>query len=135
MADLDPAHARLLHGHTERRGAGQSHGDGGVLDALTGGAAWLQGHWDRRLVDPIKRRWPVEDAPANRYSPAQAGQLAAFMPAYSVGLESTYMTVSPTERRDFAADLMRETPRNLRPSLRRHVGRLGENGAPGRGRD
>ena len=52
----------------------------------------------------------MEDAPANRYSPAQAGQLAAFMPAYSVGLESTYMTMSPTERRDFAADLMRETP-------------------------
>ena len=57
-------------GHGERRGAGQSHGDGGVLDALTGGAAWMQGHWDRRVVDPIKRRWPVEDAPENRYSPA-----------------------------------------------------------------
>ena len=99
-------------GHGERRGAVQSHGDGdgGVLDALTGGAAWMQGHWDRRVVDPIKRRWPVEDAPANRYSPAQAGQLAAFMPGYSVGLEFTYMTMSPTERRDFAADLMRETP-------------------------
>ena len=53
-------------------GAGQSHGDGdgGVLDALTGGAAWMQGHWDRRVVDPIKRRWPVEDAPENSYSPA-----------------------------------------------------------------
>ena len=99
-------------GHGERRGAGQSHGDGdgGVLDALTGGAAWMQGHWDRRVVDPIKRRWPVEDAPENSYSPAQAGQLAAFMPGYGIGLEATYMTMSPTERRDFAADLMRETP-------------------------
>ena len=99
-------------GHGERRGAGQSHGDGdgGILDALTGGAAWMQGHWDRRVVDPIKRRWPVEDAPENSYSPAQAGQLAAFMPGYGIGLESTYMTMSPTERRDFAADLMRETP-------------------------
>ena len=99
-------------GHGERRGAGQSHGDGdgGVLDALTGGAAWMQGDWDRRVVDPIKRRWPVEDAPENSYSPAQAGQLAAFMPGYGIGLESTYMTMSPTERRDFAADLMRETP-------------------------
>ena len=80
------------------------------MDALTGGVAWLQGHWDRQVVEPIKRRWPVEDAPANRYSPAQADQLAAFMPRYSVCLESTYMTMSPTERRDFAADLMRETP-------------------------
>ena len=32
------------------------------------------------------------------------------MPGYGIGLESTYMTMSPTERRDFAADLMRETP-------------------------
>ena len=67
-------------------------------------------HWDRRVVDPVKRRWPVEDAPANRYSPALAGQLAAFMPGYSIDLESSYMAMSPTERRDFAADLMRETP-------------------------
>ena len=90
LADYWPTWVPRSHGtymgHAERRGAGQSHGDGdgGVLDALTGGAAWLQGHWDRRVVDPIKRRWPVEDAPANRYSPAQAGQLAVFMPAYSV---------------------------------------------------
>ena len=80
------------------------------MDALTGGAAWLQVHWDRRVVESIKRRWPVEDAPANRYGPAQAGQLAAFMPGYSIGLEATYMMMTPTERRDFAADLMRETP-------------------------
>ena len=66
-------------------------------------------HWDRRVVDPVKRRWPVEDAPANRYSPAQAGQLAAFLPGYSIDLESSYIAMSPTERRDFAADLMRET--------------------------
>ena len=112
LADSDPAHARSYLGHPERRGAGQSHGtgDGGVLDALTCRAAWLQGHWDRRVVDPVKRRWPVEDAPANRYNPAQAGQLAAFMPGYSIDLESSYMAMSPTERRDFAADLMRETP-------------------------
>ena len=32
------------------------------------------------------------------------------MPGYGIDLGSTYMTMSPTERRDFAADLMRETP-------------------------
>ena len=106
---LPRAHGSYM-GHGERRGAGQSHGDGGVLDVLTGGAAWLQGHWDRRVVDPVKRRWPVKDAPENSYSPAQAGQLAAFMPGYGIGLEPSYMTMSPTERRDFATDLMRETP-------------------------
>ena len=41
--------------------------------------------------------------------PPKAGQLAAFMPGYSIGLEATYMMMTPTERRDFAADLMRET--------------------------
>ena len=67
-------------------------------------------HWDRRVIDPAKQHWPVEDAPANRYSPAQAGQLAAFMPGYSIDLKFSYIAMSPTERRDFAADLMRETP-------------------------
>ena len=99
-------------GHDERRGKGQSHGsgDGGVLDAITGGAAWMQGQWDRRIVDPIRDRWPAEDSPRNPHTLLSAGQMAQWSPGYDMGLESVIMVMTPEERRDFATDVMREVP-------------------------
>ena len=124
-------------GHGERRGAGQSHGDGdgGLLDALTGGAAWMQGHWNRRVVDPHQTALAYGRCAREQLQPRLGGPAgrvhARLRNRPRVNLHDDESLGAPRLRGRLDA----RDPRNLRPSRRRHVGRLGESLAPGRSRD
>ena len=124
-------------GHGERRGAGQSHGDGdgGLLDALTGGAAWMQGHWNRRVVDPHQTALAYGRCAREQLQPRPSGPAgrvhARLRNRPRVNLHDDESLGAPRLRGRLDA----RDPRNLRPSRRQHVGRLGESLAPGRGRD